>query len=146
MALEKREEKVRAKREEEEADLVHNVLLESLRSVQSHLQKIDKAIDFNEDNPRKLAILTNARARQQQQLFFCVALLRDPKLRLTSENGRTKDFARMMEGALLQDNPASAKLVKEAEAREGSSSKNNDSLGAPDSLEKNQEKDEKEVV
>ena len=129
MALEKEgeEEKFRQnhsdntkRTEKEEEELAHETLLDSLNKIQSRIQKLDRAIEFTEDNPRKLAILTNARARQQQQLFYCVALLRDPKLRLTTENGRSRDFARLIEKALLEDNPAAAKLVEEAEQKSGS--------------------------
>lgn len=47
--------------QEEEEDLVHDTLRDSLGRIQSDILKLERAIDFNENNPRKLAILLNAK-------------------------------------------------------------------------------------
>lgn len=99
------------KRDEDE---VSDILWESLRTLRSDFQTLNKAIDFNETNSRKLAILVNARARIQQQIFYCIALMRDPKLELMTTDGRQKDFARMMQKILIEENPVVAKLVEKA--------------------------------
>ena len=147
MALENNEEaaerpnpskKKKKSKEEEEEDLLHEILIDSLHRIRSDLERLDKAIDFNEDNPRKLSILLNTKARTQQQLFYCVALMRDPKLRLTSESGRMKDFAKRIEKSLLDENPASAKLVQATETAQdsknspSSSNTKKDSPNSPD--------------
>ena len=69
MANEAEEQKVRAKKKTEE-DQIHEIIWTSLAELQSNVQALNKAIDFNEENPRKLAILINARARIQQQILL----------------------------------------------------------------------------
>lgn len=107
----------KAKKEEEEFE---EVLQDALVILRSDFHALSKAIDFNEENPRKLALLVNSRSRIIQQILYCVAMMRDPKLRLTSEGGRRRDFARIIEKALLKDNPLVSKLMDEASSKEES--------------------------
>ncbi|MHB2036526.1 MAG: hypothetical protein ACYCPW_07265 [Nitrososphaerales archaeon] len=110
MANDRVAEQKRTSEEEE----VNEILRESLQTLRSDVQSLNKAINFNEDNPRKLAMLINARAKIQQQIYYCIALMRDPKLKLTSDSGRSRDFARLIQKALLEENPAVARMVQEA--------------------------------
>ncbi len=66
-------------------------------------------------------MLLNSRAKLQQQMFYCIALMRDPKLRLSTDSGRQRDFARMIQKALIDENPAIAKLVREADQEKSDS-------------------------
>ena len=97
--------------EEEE---VNEILRESLNTLRSDVQSLNKAINFNEDNPRKLAILINARARDPAADLLLHCAHERPQVELTSDSGRARDFARLIQNALLQDNPAVAKMVEEA--------------------------------
>jgi hypothetical protein len=97
-----------------EEDKIHKIIWDSILGMQSDVDSLNKAIDFNEENPRKLAILINARARIQQQILYCIVLLRNPKLKLSIDSGRNLDFARMIKKALDEENPLVRKMVEEA--------------------------------
>ncbi|MGI0080200.1 MAG: hypothetical protein ACRECH_11300 [Nitrososphaerales archaeon] len=127
---EEEQDKVRAtkKKKKSEEDKIHDIIWNSLSDLQADVSSLNKAINFHEDNPRRLAILINARARVQQQIFYCVALLGNPKLKLMTETGRNLDFARMMKRALLDQNPAARKMVDEARKDKENSSSKNESL------------------
>lgn len=109
-------EEVQAKKKSDE-DKIHDIIWESLFELRSNVVALNKAIKFNEENPRKLAILINSRAKVQQQIFYCVTLLGNPKLKLMTDSGRNKDFARMMKQAVLEDNPAVKRMVEEAKQK-----------------------------
>ncbi len=113
VAKDKDDERLRAQKKSDE-EKIHEIIWETLTRLQSDIQSLNRAIDFNEENPRKLAILINARARLQQQIFYCIALLGNPKLNLLTDTGRNRDFARLIQKALLDENPAAKKMVEEA--------------------------------
>jgi hypothetical protein len=97
-----------------EEDEIHEIVWNSLFELRSDVLSLNRAIDFNAENSRKLSILVNARSRIQQQIFYCVTLLRDPKLKLLTDTGRNKDFARLMKRALLDENPAVKKMIEQS--------------------------------
>jgi FMN phosphatase YigB (HAD superfamily) len=107
------ERKARAKKESEE-EKIREIIWKSLSYLQADVEALNKAINFNEENARKLAILINARSKVQHQIFLSIALLRNPKLSLTTDSGRNRDFARLIKNALLEEGPAAMKLVEEA--------------------------------
>ena|SRR5208282_2655606 len=119
---EEREVRAKKKKEEDEEDQIHQIVWNSLLELRSDMQALNRAINFNEENPRKLAILINTRVRIQAQIFNCVALLKNPKLKLMTDSGRNRDLARLMQRALLDENPAVKKMIEEAKQKQTSSS------------------------
>jgi hypothetical protein len=105
------------KKKKSEEDQLHDILWNSLSSLQSDVQSLENAIALGEKDQRRFATLLNAKARARQQLFYAASLLRDPKLKLMTDTGRAKDFARLIKQSLLDENPAVKKMVEEANQR-----------------------------
>lgn len=101
----------RVQETEEEDD---DDLREILRRLKTDFHKLTAAIDFNTENARKLAVLVNARQKIAMSIFTGTALIRDPKLRLATDSGKRRDLAKMIQKALLKNNPATSKMVDEA--------------------------------
>lgn len=87
------------------------------KSLKSDFQKLNDAINFSEENPKKLALLLNSRQRIAMTIFTCMSLMRDPKLKITSDSGRKKDLARLIQKTLLKNSPVVEKLVSESEEK-----------------------------
>jgi DNA polymerase III delta prime subunit len=81
---------------------LEEILSNSLRDMVSDIAALNKSIDFNDANPRKLATLVNSKAKLTQQLLYCIAMLRDPKLKLMTDNGQIRDLAGLIEKAYLR--------------------------------------------
>jgi len=111
MALEDREDPQKKQDEED--------VREILRLLKLDFHRLTNAIDFNE-NARKLAILVNARQRIAMSIFTGTSLIRDPKLKLTTDTGKRRDLALMFQRVLLKNNPATKKMVSEADMNDGS--------------------------
>ncbi len=94
---------------EEETDL-----REILNLLKEDFHKLSSAIDFNSENARRLAVLVNARQKIAMSIFTGTALIRDPKLKLTTDTGKMRDLARMIQRALLKNNPALKKMAEDA--------------------------------
>ena len=107
--------------EEEKKD--EDDLSEIIEQLKLDFHKLGKAIDFNSENVRRLAILINARQRIAMSVFAGTSMMRDPKLRLMTNAGRRRDLARMIERALLKNNPAANKMAQDANRREEVSAK-----------------------
>ncbi len=90
-------------------------LREILELLKLDFRRLTSAIDFNHENPRKLAILVNSRQKITNSIFIGISLLRDPKLKLTTDSGRRVDLARMIQKTLLKNNPATKKMVEDLE-------------------------------
>jgi len=99
--------------ESEEADL-----REIVQMLKVDFHKLTTAIDFNTENARRLAILVNARQKIAMTIFTGTSLLRDPKLQLSTQSGKRRDLARLIQRALLKNNPALNKMVGEAANKE----------------------------
>ena len=91
---------------------------EIIEQLKLDFHKLGDAIDFSSENVRKLAILINARQRIAMSVFAGTSLMRGPKLRLMTNAGRRRDLARMIERALLKNNPVAKKMVEEADRKE----------------------------
>ena len=125
-------ESISAKKQKEE-ELIHELLLKSLERSKEDIQTLNKSIDKNQDSPRSLAFLVNSRHKVYQQVFYSIALMRDPKLKLSPERAAS-DLARAIKATLLEDNPAAKKLITE-KADENSEPKDSSS-DSPSSAEK----------
>ena len=79
--------------------------------------KLSSAIDFNSENARRLTVLLNARQKIAMSIFTGTSLIRDPKLKLTTDSGKRRDLARMIQRALIKNNPAAKKMVSTAERK-----------------------------
>ena len=76
---------------------LNEILSNSLRGMVSDVAALNNSIDFNDANPRKLATLVNSKAKLTQQLLYCIAMLRDPKLKLMTDNGQFRDLASLIQ-------------------------------------------------
>ena len=95
---------------------------EDLRAIVKLLRldfhKLTSVIDFNTDNARKLALLVNTRQKIAMSIFMGVSVTRNPKLKLMTDSGRRRDLARMIQRAMIKNNPASKKIVEESAVQE----------------------------
>lgn len=90
-------------------DEFEKIMMEMLETLRGDFKALNESIDFKETNPRKLALVLNSRARISQQILYCIAMMRDPKLKLAYESGRKRDFAKMIEKVLPREVPAFSK-------------------------------------
>jgi hypothetical protein len=96
----------------EEADL-----REILKILKEDFRKLSGAIDYNTENARKLAVLVNARQKIAMSIFTGTALIRDPKLQLVTDTGKKRDLARMIQKAMLKNNPMANRMVSDVEKK-----------------------------
>jgi hypothetical protein len=89
--------------ENKNEDEFEKIMMEMLESLRGDFQALNEMIDFKETNPRKLALVLNSRARISQQILYCIAMMRDPKLKLSYDSGRKRDFAKMIEKVLPRE-------------------------------------------
>src|SRR5579864_6921844 len=92
-------------------------LREILTALKGDFRALSSAIDFNSENARRLTVLLNARQKIAMSIFTGTTLLRDPKMKLTTDTGKRRDLARMIQRALIKNNPAAKKMVGDAQRK-----------------------------
>ena len=110
------EENAKEVRQNNDQDL-QAVLRKSLTDLQGDIDRLNKAIAFYENDPKKLTMLIGARSKVFNQLFECASMIADPKLRRASKDARSLDFARMIErtkNMRKEKEESVAKLVEKA--------------------------------
>lgn len=100
-------------KKQSDEEKLNEIIWESLSKLHSESEAIHRAVD-SEQNPKKLATLANASTKTHQGIYLGVALLRNPKFKLSSDPRRAADLASMMKRALLSENPTVKKMVGEA--------------------------------
>lgn len=74
------------------------ILDESIERLVESSKTLDKLIDENKVGSHKtMTSLVNSRARVQQELVYSILVSMNPKLKLTPDSLRTKDFARFIQ-------------------------------------------------
>ncbi|MDG6905033.1 MAG: hypothetical protein JRN20_04530 [Nitrososphaerota archaeon] len=101
-----------------EEDYIHDIIFQQLQKLKSHAESVDDAIELNKDNVRKLTALIHARTKLQQQILMCSEVLRDPKLKLYTDSGKQRDFAKLVEAALIDENPAVKEMIDKSTSKE----------------------------
>ncbi|MHB8566426.1 MAG: hypothetical protein ACYC7D_08675 [Nitrososphaerales archaeon] len=99
--------------DEERQERIMGILDDSLASLSDYSKRVDRLIELNDGNPRRVAILVNAKARAVHEMFVCISIMRDPKLRLTTTRGKNRDLARLLERTVRREKASVSRLEAE---------------------------------
>jgi len=75
------------------------ILREALQTLVHDFRCLNKAINFNDVNARKLMALVNSRYKIAQSIFDCISLMTNPRYRIRSSGAldTQDDLARMVQ-------------------------------------------------